>query len=471
MSAPGKQSRIFSKFSEFRERDQFIDIVIHVGDESFRAHKLVLAKFSSYFARGLSADYPTGCIDFSPDFNPQEMFIPSILFLYTHTLDVNSDNVLAYLSIGERYEINVLLTIAHDWFVSHIPDESPRNEAIPLLLKWLSQSVAYEVDRFGLELIESIGQYFPHINRQDLWESLNPRILHALMSQILISKYGPDECLSMIDEFHLLKPINNEEEREALAEVFVWSDHSSHQLLTRHNCSWLPVPLQRRLLLKVMENRRVTARQFRERAGQNAIEVSRWFPFTWVQSVQDADGQSQPFEVDAVAFARTLGGAARGFDPIQLGTVIVTASPHFRHFAPAAALNGKEDEYFMSSEGRSYEIDLGPLATFLIRSMRVVCRSRSFFAGKAERLTARNEKLAVGDETEETLCQVPGRLVVTVTYANGTKATAFDGKCPMEQFVVEVPNPVRKVAIKVAEGEPGVLRIFDVALRGEYVFA
>jgi hypothetical protein len=460
--------RLSQKFQEYREGNLFIDIIIYVGDDGFPAHKLVLAKYSRWFCRYFEETRSSSVIEFRPEFNPQNMLISAINFMYFGTIELSPSNVMAALAIGATYEISILHEMALDKLLAYLPD----HENDPLVvLDFCQKSVEYDVREVDDKLLPLIPRHFGRVSRGLIWRSINATMLGELLKTYNVHNGDFDEALTMIDQFHANFPIVSETDRENLASIVDWADPQAHQLMIRHNCVWVPARIQLDQLRRVMRAARTTAHALRERASLAQTEMSRWFPFTWIQSVHDGDGKGgDTFEVEVIDFARTLGRTVTGFNPVQVGLVTVRSSEPLGGFPATAAIDGTSTEYFMSvGTDMFWEVDLGPLAQFRVNIIQISCTSDPFMSSKKAIMMSHNPSLKISCEDEGTLAPVPGRIVIEIFDLEGNGTVLCDGKYTKSEHPVQNPTPIRRVKIRVPDESDAVLRLFDVRLKGEFL--
>jgi hypothetical protein len=484
-------ARILAKFSEFREKSMFIDCVIHTGNSQTNAHRLVLAKHSGYFLRLFERPDPPPVFEFTPEFNPQEMLSPVIDWLYSKELIMNEENVVALLAISEFYEIPVLKNIAHHKFQSYwtpIAEDGTgglnrsgheKSDYQDLLLRFLKGCSEFRITNYGMELVGPVAEHFsPHPAKIKLiYASVNPDLLAAILTHEKLANLTEDDRLRHVDAYHRMFPVDLENQF-VLSKVATWDAEFSHEYLVRHECLWMPSSIIRPLYRRLMKNRRATAHTFRDVAATATGDTSRWFAFTRAQAV--FEGRGDPGSVDTIEFMRTLGGVARGFDPVSLGTVSVASSREMRHFPAKAALANRPKEYFISggTDGQPFlEIHLGPLVQFSPRCVVVACSSPEFIAQKEARFMSRDrsgkeKQLDIRAANEPCLCPVPAGIIISGINGQAQSEMLYNGRYRQTAIDLSHGKPFATLRIgapAAGKNDPYRFRVFGVELRGEYL--
>ncbi|XP_076446270.1 BTB/POZ domain-containing protein 17-like isoform X2 [Babylonia areolata] len=144
------ENNFIQNVSQFFNQEDISDVVLKVGEQSFFAHKFVLAKSSEVFRtmlydkRWQQAGHPQ--IELEESEECQRHFEPFLKFLYTAEVQVSTESAVGILCLADKYSVMSLKSLCTRYMVENTMSPKVRNA-----LNWYSWAKALHMD----DLIDS----------------------------------------------------------------------------------------------------------------------------------------------------------------------------------------------------------------------------------------------------------------------------------------------------------------------------
>ena len=330
--SPEINFRLGSKAQEFRSSGSFTDVILRYNSEEFPAHRIILAKFSGWFKKYFTADKtvlkPNCQITIDIPENPEDSIKTVLTALYEGKLKLTVENAPAILKICVFYEIPHL-TVAVRNFVS---DSVNQTTVLHYARRFIEYGLLQDAKGLAGIIAEELDKYYKNpgvpgnITEQQIFEAVSDgRVFADVVShEKMVSSQAcntEEKVVGIIDKYVGERIITNIEEQEALASIINWEQPESYLYLVKFKCDWLPARIYRKLVCKVIDNRRKNANCFEEDSNKQGKDVSRWFVFSWITSVSKAIETKSTPVVKINEFIRTLGGESKPFNPVLFGIV------------------------------------------------------------------------------------------------------------------------------------------------------
>ncbi|OHT05285.1 hypothetical protein TRFO_26970 [Tritrichomonas foetus] len=469
------RERLQSNFELYRKNKTFCDCKIVLSDHEVLAHRLVLAKYSSFFLDLFMKTNEKGIYAFRPEFNPQDTLESVIDFLYTNQIDLDQSNLVAYLSVSKFYGIPILEEIVTEQF--------PQCTNKDTVLEFCRQCVEYNIPAQAKIFVPTVAENWSSYQINNIYSHIDPTILADVLNDSHLANLKQDAKLQIIDGFISLHPTTTNEQREQLATVIDWSHPAAYQYLVRHNCEWVPARIARQLMRRIMKERRYTFRKLQERvnfvpeSSNNSIsaraandgEISRWFLFTWMISIHRADVIKDQYTIPIINFLSTYGGLSQGFDAVTTGAITVNSSePMSKSIKPNYAFGCVKGEHFVSIGNAKlnpfYEIDFGQKAKLIPSSVSFKCSDKAQIEEKLGKM-----KEGASKKIDESTNLSPNPTEVLIC-GNGTDILyqgEFKDKIPLK-----CNDPINKLKfVMVGDNVAGnkILRLFGIEIYGEFI--
>ena len=337
--------RLISQFDNFRKSSTFVDVVLRSNEEEYLAHRLYLAKYSKWFRNYFNNEEESGkklsanerlYIDL--EVNPNKAMKTILDAIYGGRLQLTIDNAPDLLKVTVFYEFDSLAHLIRDYIKATLYPET--------CLEYTKQLIQYDLIDDAKSLCNYIATHFvedifnpsiPHqINKKKVFEMVTDGRVFAeiLKNQVFQEGYKvkdsknqeatykltEEEIVEMIDQYVGDRVVSSDEQA-ALASVINWSSDSSYKYLVHHRCDWVPPQISRSLYSRILDYRRDDVHTFETDSSSAAQTLSRWFPFSWIQYIADANPTKQTPVVYVNQFISTLGGCAQQFNPIEFGLI------------------------------------------------------------------------------------------------------------------------------------------------------
>jgi hypothetical protein len=352
--------RLASQLNDYRTRTPpvFTDVRYSVGGHYFLAHKLVLARYSSFFRTLFAASLP-GPVELDIPFDESGTFQLVVDFLYTGNLNLRAANlptVLGLFMISIFYGIAVVTEMLRDVLTAQIREkygtDTPADLAgfCALIACYRRVSLAWSGAR------DSLGDAMDRLINASLTalrdsQSLFTDVLSRHLLTLLASQRHA--LLTSITPFLLSRVLKAHkipnEEAAALIEGFMrsttdialtaadltdlnaaidWEDEDAYRLFSEYALDWVDSSIARRCLARLVEQRTATLSALSERVSAlTAGEVSRWFASSWLLAVRESAGNTVDPPVELLSYISRFGGSGSPSDPVALGFLANTSSP------------------------------------------------------------------------------------------------------------------------------------------------
>lgn len=330
------------KYEEFRKQNYFVDCQFHDSRATYRAHKIVLAFYSTllrnYFIKHpISASGVLSVYDLPIPFN-SEMFNDLVNFFYRNQLvidKVDSSKLLPWLSMGYVYDVKpvreIIEPIIRDRFLLE-----PKDDDLDIILNFseyykkvrLNTNVAKDFDNIDKNLqdfIESQKLFVTYLgDRFEKFENERKKLSKLtpfLLSEILKSKEDYDDIRkarileNYVKVLSLLKEHLTVDDRRILQSVIDWDKKDAYKLFTYNNLDWILPEVARPQIAKLIQSRRDTLKTFEsDPALQEKQPINHWYAISCVNKIETAHETESLHETDDYSithFIGTLGNSNR----------------------------------------------------------------------------------------------------------------------------------------------------------------
>ncbi|EAY20283.1 BTB/POZ domain containing protein [Trichomonas vaginalis G3] len=321
MSAVRIKQRLISRFHEYLDRGQFVDLKLRHGVNTYQVHSLVLAKYSGWFAKTIKEmDCCPGdrMMKINLPEDPDDQFGTIIKILYTDQLTLDIKSAPALLRIATYYEMPHLQAIVRH-FIAKTTVEPIINDAV--LFSYASKFIQFKLIDDAIKLApefakrlmsksktpSDVNKYIVRIYQ----EVKDGRVVAAIiLDQNFLNYWSEEEKVAQLDRYHKFNPDITDDEKEALSNfnIINWKSPTAYQYLVKYQCDWLPPRVLRPLYESIFKYRRANAHHFEKDIQNSSSTVSRWYPFSWATQIANAiESESTPV-VELISFITTLGG-------------------------------------------------------------------------------------------------------------------------------------------------------------------
>ena len=385
------------KSADFQKKTKFIDCIIHSGKETYKAHRIVLARYSKWFYDYFQQEEQkkslgvNQAIEIDLPVNPQNQFVTILNAVYSNELSITRDVSPALLKISVFYGFNKFIEPIKNFI------ENTTNEMT--VLRYVRSFINYELyDEsflFTTLLAKAIRTIYEEpdstlaITMKDLYDYITDGRVFAMIlknrklcpitdeefaaklerrkkraeelkpsnsgqTSNLPIKYNHERPLYLTDEqkvyeinkYCQVHPPKTEEEKQALASVIDWNKEGYWQFMLNYDMDWLPANIARPIYKKILENRTPTIEAFdKDLNSLKSDEVSHWFPFTWLSSIYNAKVNVTTPQHDIINFIATLGNSVENFNPYGIIDVKPVGIQTSIELAPENILKN-DDSYF-----------------------------------------------------------------------------------------------------------------------------
>ncbi|XP_067941972.1 BTB/POZ domain-containing protein 17-like [Watersipora subatra] len=172
------------KVSSFFNHETLSDVIIQVGEQSYFAHKFVLANGSDVLKTMLYENRWNDCdsslITLNETEECQAVFEPFLKFFYTATIELNLANVIGILCLADKYDVRALKHLCQSYMVDHC--KSPRLENIQNALIWYPWSKALHLKCLHNQSKATIAWNAKDIMSSPDWLSMEYEFLLDMLS-------------------------------------------------------------------------------------------------------------------------------------------------------------------------------------------------------------------------------------------------------------------------------------------------
>ena len=126
MEASWHSREMFETLNKMRESQSYTDVILHVKEESFHAHKVVLAASSRYFDAMFSAGMKENSqseVELKEDNLTEEAFELLLNFIYSSFLPLTESNVLDILEAADHLQILGVVKKCSLFIVNNLNEE------------------------------------------------------------------------------------------------------------------------------------------------------------------------------------------------------------------------------------------------------------------------------------------------------------------------------------------------------------
>ena len=304
-------------------------------------------------------------------------------------MNIDEDTVICVLAFGIRFQTPILQQKAEEKLGG---DGIAQKYNVLYLSK---QMIDFSIGHYQCNAINDILiKYFDEFNMNILLKSISARTLCSILGSSdfrkeRINNDSLDEIIDfklyLIDEFHLITPIDNEEDKESLAALFNnFQDENAYLYIVHHKLNWAPSKMTFPLYRKVLALKRESSRKFQQNLSNVEQPTSRWISVHWLSTILYAKDSSDIEAYDAIDFCRSFGGKIHNANPLTFGFLHSECSTplglednssipkrYIAHYGPQGALM-PNNQYFTSiNVGAFLNISFGERAFFRIQKIEI----------------------------------------------------------------------------------------------------
>lgn len=392
--------RLSNKFDEYRINNLFIDCEAKCGEKSFKCHRIVLSNFSLYFKdlfKETPANQKLTTLDIPAEFENE--FEDLFLFFYQHEITISTENVIPILAFAVKYKVKHLDAMARDQFSRYVEKESNS------VLDYSKKLLKFEVNdpESNQVVAPTIAKNYKSYNREILLSSITPICLAEILQSDALKDdkvYTIDYKLSLIDDYHEKHPITDPEVRKTISLLFDFNpqtNETAYKYIINHRCLWAPDELTKELYKIAIRNRLNITNQYKEYQSTRNEDKSRWIDFQWCSKIYNSDISSKDEQIEAVLFARTLGGFIERVNPLDFGLLQCESDNPLGSFGESihkcpykpSGIFMDDDSYYMAQGYPKVTICLGNNCGFKISKIEIQPISENECENKVKKCPAK----------------------------------------------------------------------------------
>lgn len=319
------------KYEQFIRNSYFIDVKLVSEIGEYNAHKIVLARYSTWFEKTFK-DLPADAASLQLPCDPEGAFALLLEIIYTNAVKISVKTAPALLKVAVAYEFPDVIEQVQKF----IDESTSMIENEEIILYYVSKFIEYGLIDDAQKLAPKFAKYLSQMianggkagimSMDRMYRSVSDGRVFAsiLIDPQVIDKWSEEQKVEQIDIFHSMHPELKEPEKEALANPSIvnWSNENSYRYLVHYVCDWLPAKISRPLYRKIFNIRAANSRVFEKDCETASAKLSRWFPFSWCSCIADSVVTQSTPVVDAIKFITKLGGALKNpIDPEKYGLI------------------------------------------------------------------------------------------------------------------------------------------------------
>ena len=379
-------TRLQKKFQEFREKGIFIDCsFVLPGGEVVKAHRLILAKYSSTFKnyfRYNNINDASQVLEI-PFITDAETFKKVIDFFYTGFLEIEPSSMILLMATSYMLGVESLKAIVSDFVHNNINTDHILSFTRPFLDFKVDEEKAKIYpdlyDNFN-ELVEGskfisdqVAKRFHDLNPESVCRSVPAYMLAHILMNIdsnseIFKEFSSenDFKISMIDTFVGDKELEMKD-RISLTEVINWEVEDAYLFFSNHECNWVTPNIARKMISTLLTKRRQTAlanAQAVEKMPRNTVH--HFAAYQLIQMVVNSRGESECPFYDIIQEMSTLFGSVKMFNPELYRLVmpsIYTQPPMTTNF-PIANIFVNDTTYYLTQSSYYEDPETGNYPTF-----------------------------------------------------------------------------------------------------------
>ena len=328
------QERIQSRFQEFRSKDLFLDCIIRSIDTEIKCHRVVIAKYSTYF-KNIILCLPNQEKVINVDFDPLGLLSDVIDFFYSNKISITKQNYPLLAGIAKYYEVDSLMALLEKSFNDMVQNSD--------LLTMLEQFILYKVNNLRDLLIPIIAKNFNEYDHAELCRCADT---YSYTQILQVQEMNEWDKIEKIEEFVATKGLDNVD-GELLSYLIQWEE-SAFEYFLFYPLDWVPARIQRKYISSIITNRRITLKSFSFIAARVKDTTNRWFVISWIKQIADSDGSHATKSIELISFIQTLGGIVYDANAHKYGFIETSSSPAIGSLFTAKEAIQKSKRYFMS---------------------------------------------------------------------------------------------------------------------------
>ena len=330
--------QLVSKFNQFKRESSFVDCYLCFSDQQYPCHRIILAKYSQWFSKYFDEHPSNDRIQkVEIPWNPNNFMDTFLDFIYTQEISISIKTIIPILSIASYYQFTQAKSVLMKYFKDCITETNAlllSKSCINLNLIEESYILVTQISQLLLNADNSKPQL-----RQQIFSSICPFQLAKILSHAEFSAKTNGERISLIDEYFERHEPPTFQEREILSTVINWNSSDSLNFYTNHKCHFFSFSNSRKLINTIINNRRESMKNFKKEIDQFDTSASRWYIFSWLNSIGKSSKIDAPPIINISHFFSTLGGIVPEFNPHNFGLInILSTRPLSKYFAPEKIL-------------------------------------------------------------------------------------------------------------------------------------
>ncbi|KAH0794579.1 BTB/POZ domain containing protein [Histomonas meleagridis] len=374
-----------SNFEYYRRQEKFIDCVLLSGGKRYPAHRVILAKFCSWFKKYFIEHPKQGNAPLEVELpvDPTDQSLDQFLdIIYRGRAHIDVMNIPPLLKMADFYDVPVLREIMRRSYTAANNDST--------LIHFVTEFIKLDLTDDAIRLAPSLARNFKKVldgeklvifTKEQFFNAVSPKVLAAVLNDQCFSnktQYPDTLKVELIDEFVGDTKITDITDQRALASCIDWTEPNSKYHLVNYRCDWLPSDIAFPLYESLLVTRNRSIIKFNKSIKSSKDKLSRWYLFAWATKIHDSHPiNTDDPEFDTISFIRTLGGTTQPFNPQPYGLIktFISAKPIADpQFGPSNVL--KDDtSYFMAQADQNgppmVGLDFGDCAELELNEVRV----------------------------------------------------------------------------------------------------
>jgi hypothetical protein len=302
-----------------------------------------LSRYSAFF-HDLFDGIPTTGIDLAIPFDGCGKFPIFVDYLYTGELcgpHGDPKSVVGLLALAAFYDVPELVEMMKSVVAERLEEfddptdiyrltelynkfdaVSPFPEATSLVKAGI-ESMKLSQDVFVKYMVDNFGRLLRH-SRSELFECVSSSLFASVLRACDLPN---DDMVDLVEGYIGARGITDPSEFARFDSIVNWEDEQSFLLFSRYGLQWANASTSRRLISRLIDERRETVIAFDSYADGCARDQSRWCVFSWLQAVRDSSGTGEQPAVELIEYLSSLAGVGRPFDPCRFGLFDGACSP------------------------------------------------------------------------------------------------------------------------------------------------
>ena len=368
-----KNTRLSTKFKEFREKGIFIDCCFKLpGGEIIKAHRLILSEYSTVFKhyfQNNEVKSETEVLEI-PFITDSSTFTKMIDFCYTGEIEIEPDTMISIMASAYMLGFTSIKTIVIDYIRQNINTDFLLNYTRP----FLNFSVDEERGRIYPDLYENfellkegskilsakVAERFSHFLPEAVCGAVPSYMLSHILTIVQLTEEDiegfPSENdfkIYLIDQYVKQRELSFSD-RETLTNIIDWNSPDSYLYFVRHDCNWVLPEVSRVKISEVISKRRSSVHAVDQTVSNCKKEKVHHLAFyQLIQLIVDSLGQTEVPFINIIKSFGTLFDAVQQFNPEKFRLFmpsIYTHPPMTPNYAVSNMFVDDSKYYFTQSD-------------------------------------------------------------------------------------------------------------------------